>query len=340
MNLACRIENLRRRDQIVRTIRRFFWDRSYLEVETPHLAATPIPESHLELFATALIRPDYTGVPPLDLFLLPSPEYYIKRLLAAGSGSLFEITHSFRNLESIGPHHNPEFTMLEWYTVGADAADNIPITIELLRTLGFEAPCEVWTMAEAFERTAGENLEALLDATVLTDACRRAGLQVAGGSGDNDAVPAEQWETLFQRFFLTVVEPGLPADRALFLTHYPAAIPTLSRAVPGTPWADRWELYLAGVELANCFGEETDPEVIGAFFAAQTRAKAEHCRLVHPVDPEYLQGSERLPRCSGVALGVDRLVAALIGADSLDQVISFPVSDIIAAANSHSLGEQ
>jgi lysyl-tRNA synthetase class 2 len=136
---------------------------------------------------------------------------------------------------------------------------------------------------------------------------------------------------MFQRVFLTQVEPVLPRDRAVFITRHPAAIPTLARTIPGTPWADRWELYLNGVETANCFGEETDPARIRAFFTAEREKKRRHGRYVHPTDPSFLQPPETLPECSGVALGVDRLVAARLGRSDIGQVISFPLSDIVAS---------
>jgi len=129
------IESFRKRAEIVRSIRRFFDERGYLAAETPLLAATPIPEAHLELFRTELLEPDSSAgtMPRREYFLLPSPEYYLKQLLAAGVGNLYEITRSFRNAESRGDLHNPEFTMLEYYTVDADSDRSLVLTMELLR---------------------------------------------------------------------------------------------------------------------------------------------------------------------------------------------------------------
>lgn len=320
------LETLRARAEVIRTIRAFFDARGYLAAETPQLARTPIPEAHIELFATRLIHP--TTVPNApekdELYLLPSPEYYLKQLLANGSGSLYEITHSFRNAESRGPHHNPEFTMLEYYTVEADSHDSLEITQALLEALGERGRPLILSMQEAWARWTGIDLAATLEGDdrenrdVLAREVERRALTAV-------VRPDESWEDIFQRVFLSCVEPEIPRDRPVFVTQYPARIPTLARRLPGTPWSDRWELYLSGLEVANCFGEERDPERIKTFMDAQAREK-ERTRLVtHPGDPCFLQPPATLPRCSGVALGVDRLVMHLLGADAIQRVISFPL---------------
>lgn len=228
--------------------------------------------------------------------------------------------------------------MLEFYTVDADAGDSIAITEELLRAvvgalpqglidgdvdaaLRDIAPYPTMTVAEAFHRQAGIDLEKNLSRDEFESTVRQLGMKVS---------VEDSWEDLFQRVFLSYVEPKLPTARPLFLTDYPAAIPTLAGNKEGTPWADRWELYFRGQELANCYGEERDPDRIAAFFASEAAAKEAHGKIAHPVDPEYLQRpGETLPRCSGVALGLDRLLMILVGANSLAGVIYFPISDIV-----------
>lgn len=317
------IPALRARAEILRRLRAFFDAREYLAVETPQLTRTPIPEAHLQLFATTLAPAGEA------LFLLPSPEYHLKQLLAAGSGNLYEITHSFRNAETPGPWHSPEFTMLEYYTVHADGTDSLRLTRELLRELGEPTPPLEITMEDAWLRWAGIDLTATLAGTeqenrdLLAREALQRGLCLK-------IEPDETWEDLFQRIFLSHVEPGLPRDRPVFLTRYPAAVPTLARRIPGTPWADRWELYLGGIEIANCFGEETDPAVIQRFMNHQAQEKhpdqsgtGPACQPPEPWDPSFLQPPALLPPSSGVALGVDRLVMHLLGEDSLQRVISF-----------------
>lgn len=322
-----RLEALRTRARIIRDIRRFLDERGYLAVETPQLAATPIPEAHIELFSTRRraqpsqpARPAAADTPQADaapLYLLPSPEYHLKRLLAEGSGSIYEITHSFRNGEVDGPQHSIEFTMLEYYTVDADSGDSLAITRELLQAVGLGDHASVTAMPDAWREHAGIRLEgeaAAGNRDALIDAIRAAGHEPHIG-------PDESWEDIFQRVFLTHVEPELPTDRPVFLTQYPAAIPTLARPLPGTPWADRWELYLGGMEVANCFGEETDPQRIAAFLAAQDRTRPAAGTTRHAWDRAFLQDPQ-LPRCSGVAMGLDRLVMACTGARHIDQVLA------------------
>jgi lysyl-tRNA synthetase class 2 len=355
--IAGRREMLRRRAAIVAAIRHFFDERDYLAVETPQLCATPIPEAHIELFATGN-----------GLFLLPSPEYHLKRLLAAGAGDLYEITHSFRNGEEIGPHHRREFTMLEYYTVGADSARSLEITRELLAVVASAAagvrgggarpnetgggtqppgrteadtatgsgarppdagdspaPADlVISMAEAWKRHTGIDLEATIGADGVSGDAAALAAAAAGRAGLTvDHRVDESWEDLFQRVFLTWVEPELPRDRPVYLTRYPAAVPTLARRIPGTPWADRWELYLSGMEVANCFGEETDPAAIATFLESQAAEKRTVGHREHRWDAAFLR-SPSLPACSGVALGVDRLVMYLLGATDIANVLAIP----------------
>jgi lysyl-tRNA synthetase class 2 len=326
---------IRRRGAVLSAIRSHLGGAGYLEVETPRLARAPIPESHIELFRTTFRSPAGTRE---ELFLLPSPEYWLKQLLAAGSGNIFEIARCFRNVEEVSPYHRREFSMLEFYTLDTDAEGSIALTEELIRavvaevdgdlldpeirsTLRDSTPYPTMSMADAFYRFAGIELESHLSMESLSRAAREMGMRVSEEEG---------WEDLFQRLFLTHVEPQLPTERPLFLTDYPAAIPTLARQKPGTPWADRWELYFRGQEVANCYGEETNPEEIALFMADEAARKQAHSVEPHPVDPGFLQRpGQRLPRCSGVALGVDRLIMTLADLSSLDGVIYFPISDIV-----------
>lgn len=318
-----RFDILRRRAAILQSIRSFFDTRGYLAVETPSLAHRPIPEAHIALFRTQLER--YEGETS-DIYLLPSPEYYLKRLLSEGSGNLYEICASFRNREIPSGVHSPEFTMLEYYTVEADGDDSLALTIELLRDLGVDVEPLIMTVAEAWQEYAGFALEPCVPRTRsdLDEAADRLAsrARAAGVIGGHEK--AEQWEDLFHRVFLTAVEPMLPVDRAVFLTRFPDAIPTLARRIPDTVWSDRWELYLGGTEIANCYGEETDPVRIRAFFEDQTRRIAIHAERVAPPIDEHFCTME-LPRSSGVALGIDRLVAAILGERTIGRVISFSV---------------
>lgn len=320
------VERLRQRAAIVRTIRSFFDTRGYLSVETPSLARTPIPESHIRLLGTEL-KP-YDRSDGTKLSLLPSPEYYLKRLLAEGTGSLYEIGPSFRNAEPPSGIHTAEFTMLEYYTVDADGDDSIPITTDLLASLGCGTEPLVLTMDEAWRHWAGIPLEPFVPLTPgdrieaakeLQGRAVETGV-IGGGSASDDRSP-ESWEDLFYRIFVNAVEPALPTDQPTILTRYPDAIPTLAQRIPGTPWADRWELYIAGMEIANCYGEETDPARLRSFFTGEATRIAERDGETPEIDRSF--ADLPLPRCSGVALGVDRLVATILGEGTIERVISF-----------------
>ena len=314
---------LKARARALAGIRRFFDRRGYLEVDTPLLAPALIPESSLEVFAVA-------GQPG-PLYLIPSPELWMKRLLCAGSGSIYQLCRSFRSGEPDAPLHLPEFTMLEWYSVGSDYLENIPIQESLVEALcrdlelgdellrgGVRVSCRPpfprVSVAEAFRDHLGLDLAACAGRKPLEREAAARGLPVT---------PEDDWADLFHKLFLTFVEPRLPRDRPLFVTDYPARVQTLARSRPGSPWAERWELYIAGVEIANCYTEETDAARVEAFFHTQEAARGSG-RRPHPVDWELARLIGRsLPPCSGVALGVDRLLAVLLGLASLEAVAPF-----------------
>jgi lysyl-tRNA synthetase class 2 len=329
------LQLLRNRAQLIHLAREFFRSRDYLEVDTALLCPSLIPEGSLEVFSTRY-RPRHGGY--RDFYLIPSPELWMKRLIAAGSGSVFQICKSFRNSEPATDIHNPEFTMLEWYTLEADYLQSIDIIEALFghllaglslkpvltcgdRRVECSSPFLRLSMAEVFRSCLQLDLQQLLEAGVhaLAAAARQIGLSVTKEDAPED---------LFHKIFLSSVEPSLPADRALILYDYPALIPTLARRKSGTPWAERWELYLGGVEIANCYSEETDPEAYEDFYNSQDRAK-QRALVPHPGDRELLRiiRDTGLPRCSGVALGLERLFLFLLGQDSISGLLPFGAFD-------------
>jgi len=318
----------RERGKIINSVRGFFIDREYLEVDTPVLSAALIPEAPIEVFET-ILRSDRLG--SRSFYMVPSPEVHMKKLLAAGSGNIFQIGKSFRNLEQTGRQHNPEFTMLEWYTVEADYMQSAELTEELFGVLAKQAgrpelspPFRRLSVQEAFMEFSGIDLEKTQSPRQLVEECERLGmLQVPTDSRMN-------WEDLYHRIFLTWVEPRLPADIPLLLYDYPRRIPCLARDIPGTPWKERWELYIDGIEIANCYSEETDPARVEDFFIRENAKKIASSAVVPDMDQEFLNiFHQGYPRSSGVALGIDRLVMALTGVKSIEGVIFFPISDIV-----------
>jgi lysyl-tRNA synthetase class 2 len=319
------LDRLRFRARALAGIRRFFAERGYLEVDTPLLAPALIPEASLEVFAVR-------GRPG-PLYLIPTPELWMKRLLCSGSGSLFQLCRAFRSGEPNSPLHLPEFTMLEWYAVGADYLDSIGTQEALVASLTTELglperrqiagvevdlrpPFPRIPVAQAFREHLGFELAHRMERDELARETEARGLNATAG---------DSWADLFHKLYLAFVEPRLPRERPVFVTDYPAAVATLARTRPGSPWAERWELFVAGVEVANCYSEETDAARVAAFFRSQ-EAQKRSSEQPHPTDWELAELIGRsLPPCSGVALGVDRLLALLLGTVSLDGVTPFPL---------------
>ncbi len=314
------IEAMKARSRLVSLTREFFLSKDYLETDTPALSPALIPEACLEAFATDFVHPYRRGFP---LYLVPSPEVWMKRLIASTGRSVFQLCKSFRNAESISRIHNPEFTMLEYYTIGATSRDNIALTEELFDNLAqpgtpgaSRPPFRRMTMAEAFAEYASLDLDALMERETVIEAARSKDLLVN---------PQASWEDAFNVIFLSLVEPALPADRPLVLDEYPSGIECLARDIPGKPYKERWELYVKGIEIANCFTEMGDPGAVRRYFDSQATKKAQSL-VPHRIDSEYAAIFEEFPPCSGVAVGFDRLAMVLLGLDDIRDVISFPFS--------------
>jgi lysyl-tRNA synthetase class 2 len=316
------LEALRERAEIIRKLRVFFDRRGYLETETPLLSADLIPESCLEVFQTRRVLPGRGGRRPY--WLTPSPEIWMKKLIARHGVNMYQICKCFRNGESSGGRHSPEFTMLEYYTMHADYMDSLRLTEELFSFLREPAPVfERLTVEEAFARWAGFDLyRAAAQEGGLEREARRLGLEPMAGLG----LPE-----LYDLIFVHAVEPNLPPDHPVFLTDYPAFVPCLAKKGPGGNTSERWELYAAGLELANCYTEEIQGEEVRRFFEREEAAKERKALVRHRVDGDYWKiflpspGGSSFPPCSGVALGVDRLVMYLTGRSGIDGVLAFPM---------------
>jgi lysyl-tRNA synthetase class 2 len=317
------VELLRERGAIIREVREFFHRRSYLEVDTPLLAPDLIPESCLEVFETRRILPGGNrSLKEKPYWLIPSPEIWMKRLIARHRVDLFQICKAFRNGESSGGIHSPEFTMLEYYTMDADYRDSLALTEELFACLGASrlpfpvTPFRRETVEEAFLCRAGFSpLEAAERGTLREEACRL-GLDPPA-SLDNGA--------LYDLIFIQAVEPSLGREEPTVLLDYPAFVPCLAKKNLDGRTVERWELYYRGVELANCYTEEGDPEEVRRFFQSEAAAKEENALVPHRVDGDYWKIFEGFPPCSGVALGLDRLILVLLGKSRIDSVLPFPM---------------
>lgn len=316
------LEVLKLRAWLLQSIRAFFFERGVLEVETPMLSSAATPDPALASFTTR-----YTG--PLfprgqTLYLHTSPEFPMKRLLAAGSGSIYQVCKVFRDGEA-GRRHNPEFTLLEWYRVGFDhhrlMDEAGELVMELLASSMALQPPERLTYRQAFRRHAGiDPFAAAPDE--FGRAARTHGIRVSPGLGPVKDVDA--WRDLL---LTHVVEPKLGKGRLTFIHDYPASQSALARIQPGNPpVAARFELYLNGIELANGFHELADADEQRARFERQLGARATGGLAAVPMD-EYLLAALKhgLPDCAGVALGFDRLVMLAAGAPTIEAVLPFPL---------------
>lgn len=311
------LETLRLRAAILSRIRAFFERRGVWEVETPAVSRYATTDPSIQSLRTCYTGPGaHKGQ---TLYLHTSPEFPMKRLLAAGSGSIFQICKVFRDGER-GRLHNPEFTLLEWYSVGADQhglMDEVEALVgEVLPADRGLLAAERLKYADAFERVSGCDPHSA-ELKALQDCARRAGLSGPDGLGaDRDA-----WLDLL---FSHEVQPQLP--RLCFIYDYPASQAALARLRPGTPpVAERFELFLDGVELANGFHELRDAEEQRGRFAADRRLRQERSLEDMPADEHLLSAlAQGIPACAGVALGIDRLTMIAAGKTSLAEVIAFP----------------
>jgi len=293
------------RGGIIKAIRSFLAEQGFLEVQTPLMIKAPVPEASVELFTV------FQGNGRPDLYLIPSPEINLKRLLAEGIDRIFQLGPVFRQKEQ-GYHHLPEFTMLEWYRTDADyhalmsdCEAIIEITARAVgwkgdsvtykgRKININPPFPRITIKEMFEKYAGWTL---------------------GPAPDLDR---------FNQDMVTKIEPNLPSDRPVFLMDYPASCASLAKLkTSNTEVAERVELYAGGLEIANGFSELTDQEEQETRFRKEAERRREQGLRAYPWPEEFLLSLRKLPKCAGMALGIDRLVMLLTNASNINQVVAF-----------------
>ncbi|WP_196584310.1 elongation factor P--(R)-beta-lysine ligase [Aliivibrio fischeri] len=309
------IEQLQQRADILAAIRSFFFKRKVMEVDTPAMSHATVTDVHLHTFQTDFIGPGYAD--GTHLYFMTSPEFHMKRLLAAGSGCIYQINKAFRN-EEAGRYHNPEFTMLEWYRLGFDHHDLMDEMNELLTLVLKCDNAERMTYQEAFIQVLGVcPLEASMDEL-------RA---VAAPLGLSDIADIEEdRDTLLQLLFSMGVEAKIGQDVPAFVYDFPASQAALAKISPSDPRvAERFEVYFKGIELANGFHElDNAKEQLMRF--EEDNAKRKSMGLIEqPIDYHLIAALEAgLPNCSGVALGIDRLIMLSMGEKHIDQVTAFP----------------
>jgi elongation factor P--(R)-beta-lysine ligase len=301
--LASKSETLAARAGIIREIRRFFNEGGYLEVETPLRIPAPAPETHID------------AIPSGNWFLHTSPELCMKRLLAAGYGRIFQICHCWRG-EERGGMHLPEFTMLEWYRAKADYNNLMQECEDLVGSVAratghgstlvtkgtvidLSAPWEKVSVREAFRRYTDVTMEEALE------------------------------QDLFDELMVEAIEPRLGTGKPTFIHDYPASRGALARLKADDPTvAERFELYIGGVELANAFSELTDPAEQRARFLHERDNRLSHGKSDYPLPDKFLAELTRMPAAAGIALGLDRLVMILLDASAIDEVVAFTPEEL------------
>ena len=290
------------REIVIDTIRKFFKDEGFHEIFTPILVPIPSIEPNLEVFKTELRT---SKGEKRDAYLTMSPEFSIKKLLSEGVGSVFEITKSFRNEEEVSSLHNPEFTMLEWYRVGANYFDvmndfeNLFIKIIGSNKLNYQG--KTYDLTKPWPRIR------------IPDVIREC--------------PDEE----FYKIFYNEVEPKLAkSNKPYFIYDYPISQASLSKPCRDNPnYAERFEVFLAGLELGNCFSELTDAKMQRDRFEKDLEERKKMGKTIYPIDEDLIKALERgLPEVSGIAVGVDRLIMLASNSAQVSDIISFPANEI------------
>lgn len=300
---AARQQRIRSRALILSAVRLFFSRQGFLEVDTPCRIPTPIPECHIDV------------MPSGSWFLQPSPEICMKRMLAAGFEQIYQLCHCWRDGER-GRLHLPEFAMLEWYRAHADytalmqdcealvaaaagAAGTPGRLLRAGRMISLDSPWDTLTVRQAFERYGEMVMEEALD------------------------------RDLFDEIMVRDIEPRLGLDKPVFLVEYPARRGSLARLKPGDPSvAERFELYIGGIELANAYSELSDPEEQRERFTNELNQRIDRGKHGHPLPEKFLRDLADMPPAAGIALGIDRLVMLLLGATSVDDVVAFTPEEL------------
>lgn len=326
-HIAKNKELLTLRSEIIRAMREFFWSEGFLEVETPLILKVPGQEPYLSPMSIAIHNErgeEFKG------YLHTSPEYTMKKMLAGGFEKIFSICKTFRDYESFGGMHNPEFTMIEWYRSGADfwaLMDDVEALFESLKLI-FNIQYSIFKkfkrihMRELWREHAGVNLDDYLDKENMFELCVEK---------KYNPKPDETYEDLFFRIFLNEIEPKLKDVGAVIIHHYPAQMAALSRLLPEDPrYAERFEVYVNGVELANAFSELTDADEQLRRLEEERELRRRMGKDVYDIDMEFIGALKTMPPSAGIALGIDRLVQVFTGCKNIDDVLSLPASKLFS----------
>lgn len=319
------------REKAVKSIRKFFDEQDFHEVETPLLIAHPPAESYLDVFQTTLLDRNRKATPA---YLSTSPEVPLKKLMVAGLRNCYALTKSFRNMETQSTLHNPEFTILEWYRVGAtykdimkDCEQLLLLMSQLIRggssfvyqgeTIDVSPPWERLTVAQSFAKWANIDFDAFFDLQVARAVAKKKGYEVS---------PDNTWEELYDQIFLNEIEPHLGRGKPTILYEFPGVMGALAKKKLSDPrFAERFEFYIAGLELGDCYSELTDWKEQEERFKKEMKEVKRLGKTIYDYDHDFIEALKvGLPTCSGIAVGVDRLVMLLADTDDIADTLFFP----------------
>ena len=318
------------REKVIKSIRAFFERQGFHEVETPLLIANPPAESYLDVFETTLFDRHRNST---KAYLSTSPEVPLKKLMVAGLGNCYAITKSFRNMETQSKLHNPEFTILEWYRVGANYVDIMNDCEELLRSMiqsifyqgnriDIASGWERLSVAKAFSKWAQVDFDEFLK-NAITIALKK-GYRVE---------PKTTWEQLYNQIFLNEIEPHLGFGKPTILYDFPAVMGALAKKNGRDPrFAERFELYIAGLELGDCYSELTDWKEQEERFKKELQELKRLGKTEYDYDHDFIEALKvGLPTSSGIAVGVDRLVMLFADVPDIADTIFFPTGELFDA---------
>lgn len=318
-DLAAKKEILEARFAIIKAVRDWFNQAGFIEVDTPILVRLPGQEPYLSPMRVNFHNErgdEFTG------YLHTSPEYALKKMLAAGFEKVFSLGKVFRDCESFGGTHNPEFTMIEWYRAGEDFYALMDDVENLCKVLGKENKIKFTRvhMRDLWKEYITINLDDYLTREKMLELCRARGF-----NPDEN----ESYEDLFYRIFLNEIEPKLAGRGGVIVHHYPMPMASLSRpSKKELGYAERVEVYINGLEIANGFSELTDTVEQRRRLEEEQKRRVELGKDVFPIDEDFIEAVSRMPPSAGIALGVDRLVQILTGCQNIDDVLVLPASKL------------
>lgn len=313
-------ELLKKRAEIVRNIRTFFNTSNFVEITAPTVVQYPGQEPNLEPMRVALtddFKKDHSA------YLHTSPEYTLKKCLAAGFDQIYSLGPCYRNQESFGGIHNPEFTMLEWYRshAGMEAImDDLDALFQFVAPERFIEEIERRHMRDVWQQYVGVDLDDYLTTERMYQLCRERGYTVN---------PDEPYEVLFYTIFIPEIEHHLGKDIPTIIHHYPVQMAALAVLdSDDTRYAERFELYVDGVELANAFTELTDADEQRRRLVAEQQERKQRGMSVYDLDEDFLEAVGAMPPAAGIAFGVDRFVQLVLGCKNIDDVLVLPASKL------------